>query len=1160
MVASSTGPQVHARLHLAVVAGPDTGWIAALAAEAVVVGRTPAADLTIDDHQLSRRHLRVRCRRGTVQVQDLGSVNGTRWRARRPGSGPVGRWRRYSRRVGRGWRTIAVGDRLHAGRTTLEVRHHPALRTTTTLTDSPSIADGLGTRMLLPVMMLVGTVPMLLSSGAGRWRLVLAIAMPIVLVTAVVWPMINERIRRGRRPDTDDEDDEPEPQATDGDPAGAVFAAHQPRRQHRPRWDIGSGDHAGPRPRPDEGGRLRTRRARRAAQWVQPPEGGTGLALVGDPAQARSLARWLICQLAIGHPVGAVQVLAPQSWAWTALLPQARQPACSVRLVDFTETGSPPPVADGPVPLAGGGDLGPPPQASAEQDQQAIDVVLARDVSQVPAWCGRIVEVRPGHDRQVSPAWAAMIAAALATTMTAENAVPEGVALTDLVSTAAITEAWSGADGGLSAVLGQDERGPMELDLLRHGPHAVVAGTTGSGKSELLLTWVLSLALRYPPADLAFVLIDYKGGATFSPVAGLPHVVGVLTDLDASATARALSSLRAELRRREELLAAAGAANMAEHRQHCRSEDRLSRLMVIVDEFRVLADEHPDFLDALVRLAAQGRSLGIHLVLATQRPGGSITADMRANLTVRICLRVLEETDSLDVLGSPAAARLPALPGRAILRTEQAAHFQAAWCGEAEQVADLVARISSAARALTATEPWRARLRPPWAPPLPAHLEVAELPTEPNDPSSRASDPERATFPANPSGGAGQRAHLEPAERPGAGLLWLRTDLPDQQRLGVGALHHPGTVLISGPPRSGRSTAAHTLAAQALHQGLTTHLLIDDDALAANLSPAPALGTVAAPDDLRRARRLLDLLGAGDARAEQVLVIDEVDSWCRALDEVTGHGGTEMLTGLVRRSRRLNLTVVLTAPAPAHRWAGHVAEHLVLAPRDPADAVLVGVPRDLAGRGWPPGRGVLLSGGRATLGQVARHGLRVPVHQPRQPPVRILALPDHVDAGTRPEDPRRIWLGVGGDDARWLAADLPEHGTWLIAGNTGSGRSTALTQIAEQLHRHGRRDVVYLDDVDRLTTAELSRATDQLAQDQCALVGTARPEALLNTYHDVAARLRDAPTMLLLSPVSAHLTGTDLRPHFDPAHTRPGRGVLWHRGRAEPLQCAATRL
>ncbi|HLS15880.1 MAG TPA: FtsK/SpoIIIE domain-containing protein [Beutenbergiaceae bacterium] len=1138
MLASSTGTQVHARLHLAVVAGPDSGWIAALAAEPVVVGRAAAADLTIDDRQLSRRHLRVRCRRGTVAVQDLGSVNGTRWRARRPGTGFPGRWRRRSHRIGRRWRTIAVGDRLHAGRTTLEVRPHPALRTTT-LADSPSISDGLGTRMLLPVMMLLGTVPMLLSSGAGRWRVVLAIAMPIVLVTAVVWPMINERIRRGRRPDNDDPDDEPEPEPTGDDPAGAVFAAHQPRRHRRPRWDIGSGDRTGPKPRPDEGGRLPARRARRAARWVRATDGGIRLALVGNPGDARSLARWLTCQMVIGHPAGSVQVGAPRSWTWTALLPQARQPAYRVRVVDLTETASPPPGADGPLLVTGAADLGPDPQATDKQDPQAFDVVLARDVSQVPAWCEQIVEVRPGHDRQVSPAWAAMIATALATAMTAENAVPEAVALTDLVSIAQVTETWAASDGGLSAVLGQDERGAMELDLLRHGPHAVVAGTTGSGKSELLLTWVLSLALRYPPADLAFVLIDYKGGATFSPVAGLPHVVGVLTDLDASATARALSSLRAELRRREELLAAARAANLTEHREHCRAEDRLSRLMVIVDEFRVLADEHPDFLDALVRLAAQGRSLGIHLVLATQRPGGAITADMRANLTVRICLRVLEETDSLDVLGSTAAARLPALPGRAIARTEQSAHFQAAWCGEAEQVADLVQQVASAARALTASQPWRARLRPPWAPPLPAHLDVSELPPPPDE------DRSPPTSIAD--------------ERHGTGLLWLRTDLPDQQRLGVGALHHPGTVLISGPPRSGRSTAAHTLAAQALHEGLATHLLVDDETLAADLAPAPALGTVAAPDDLRRARRLLDLLGAGNRSGEQVLVIDEVDSWCRALDEVTGHGGTEMLTGLVRRSRRLNLTVVLTAAAPAHRWAGHVAEHLVLAPRDPADAVLVGVPRDLAGRGWPPGRGVLLNGGRATLAHVARNGLQVPVHPPSHPPVRILALPEHADAGTRPEDPHRVWLGVGGDDVRWLAAELPHQGTWLIAGNTGSGRSTALNQIAEQLHRHGRRDVVYLDDVDRLTAAELSHATEQLSQGQCALVGTARPEALLNTYHDVAARLRDAPTMLLLSPVSPHLTGTDLRPYFDPSHIRPGRGVLWHGARAEPVQYAAPR-
>ena len=211
----------------------------------------------------------------------------------------------------------------------------------------------------------------------------------------------------------------------------------------------------------------------------------------------------------------------------------------------------------------------------------------------------------------------------------------------------------------------------VEIDLVEHGPHALVAGTTGAGKSELLRTLVAGLAARSSPRDLTFVLIDYKGGSAFDACAALPHVVGMVTDLDDRLAGRALRSLEAELRRRERVLRAAGATDIA---PTCAAEaDRtpapLPRLVVVVDELAGLAADLPDFVSSLVGVAQRGRSLGIHLVLATQRPAGVVNDDIRANTNLRIALRVQSAADSHDVLGQPDAAVLRAdRPGRALVR------------------------------------------------------------------------------------------------------------------------------------------------------------------------------------------------------------------------------------------------------------------------------------------------------------------------------------------------------------------------------------------------------------------------------------------------------------------------------------------------------------
>ena len=220
--------------------------------------------------------------------------------------------------------------------------------------------------------------------------------------------------------------------------------------------------------------------------------------------------------------------------------------------------------------------------------------------------------------------------------------------------------------------LGVSSGGSLNIGLSEHGPHWLLGGTTGAGKSQLLRSLVLSAALRYPPERLGLILVDFKGSAGLGPLAQLPHALSVLSNFDVSAVERALEFLRADIHRREVDLQALGVNSYRDYLASCQeagTTPHYPELLIVVDEFRMLIDSMPDAMAELMRIATIGRSLGLHLVLATQRPQGAISQDIRANIATSICLRVASAQDSYNLLEHESAAYISAAhPGAGYVR------------------------------------------------------------------------------------------------------------------------------------------------------------------------------------------------------------------------------------------------------------------------------------------------------------------------------------------------------------------------------------------------------------------------------------------------------------------------------------------------------------
>ncbi|WP_199824735.1 FtsK/SpoIIIE domain-containing protein [Cellulomonas timonensis] len=720
--------------HLAVLSGPDCGQLLAVA-HATIVGRRGSDDCpdagsatradgapedpwrhVLADPMLSARHVELRPHRRGARARDLGSANGTtlhRGRCRGRGRGwPPVRTRRLRGR----WVVLRPGDRMRAGASEFELRNAggegggaPGAARRRAEAPPAGGAGGTARAWLAPT---VGSVALAATTG-HRVLLLCALLGPLLAVGQA----IAGRRRRARTALATAHGG-----AGDGSPGRGQEPPETPL--DNPADLVAATVRAG-----------HTRATSRIDAEVCGPDGAIAIvpasdgaiAIVGSRQQALGAARALLLGAVGAHGAGRLTVRADADrladWSWARWLTDPDPPSTA----QSPHPGPHVTVVDGPDSIA---------EAARHRSLAAAGgrlVLLVPAASAAPAWCRNLLHVRadgarlstPSSDSAaplhvVSPQWAELQARRIAglrgsaaATASAQPALPSGVALGELPGVPEpgaehIARAWAGdRRSGLQATLGRDAAGPVRVDLVRDGPHALIAGTTGAGKSALLRTLVLSLALAHPPEQLAIALVDYKGGASFGPCADLPHVVGQVTDLDGHLALRALTGLRAELRRREHALAEAGCADLAElWERHVPGSGPSPppRLLVVIDEFRALADEAPDFVPGLLRLAAQGRSLGMHLVLATQRPAGAVNADLRANIALRIALRVTDAAESLDVIDAPDAAHVPPdRPGRAVLRRGN---------GPLEHLQVAQTRAPGSTAPVRLAPPWRAPASP----------------------------------------------------------------------------------------------------------------------------------------------------------------------------------------------------------------------------------------------------------------------------------------------------------------------------------------------------------------------------------------------------------------------------------------------------------------
>ncbi|MGN6402938.1 FtsK/SpoIIIE domain-containing protein [Sinomonas sp.] len=783
---------------------------------------------------------------------------------------------------------------------------------------------------------------------------------------------------------------------------------------------------------------------------------------------------------------------------------------------------------------------------------------------------------------------------------------PERLGLADIIpnTVGGLRAAWSknaGIDGGLRVPLGWALHGPAEINLVSDGPHILIAGTTGSGKSELLRTLVVSGAAAHSPARLTFLLLDFKGGAGLEPLAGLPHCVGLLTDLEDGMN-RALASLRAELKRRERLLADLRCGDVDDYARQS-SGEALPHLAIVVDEFRMLVEDAPESLAELLRVATIGRSLGVHLILATQRPRGAVTADIRANIGSVIALRVASEEESRDVLGSPDAMRISAdIPGRAVLAVNgrESFEFQTAsltsapttagpecvelvtvedWLGDSRRPRSESGMTTAAAAehfVRITREAWQRAgggpLRKPVAPPLP--LAAGPAPT-------------------------------------GAPQIPLAIgDYPDRQETSVlsWAPAEQGHLALLGTRAGGVDLATAAVIGQIAAAETERHLyLLDGDGSLTRLATHRRVGAYAEPSDLRLAARVIERVAeaAASTGVPLILVVSAWGNWIAAFRQSPQASAEDRLLDLLRGAAApRDITLVLSGERElsASRAFGALPCRLFFPLGVTAEAQL----------GWP----TLPSGTAAPLraiatgplspgGPIAAQCFLPPDAEALEPPdercsagpppIRVQPLPTVVvaeDVGRRNQPHRRFrrpparGLAVGLDcDRNPVVLPLQPGEALMALGRRRTGRSSLLAALpamnphlgpwhhvtSEWLagcaapaeadmrrERPAETPILLVDDADRLSAAE-SQALASAVQAGAAVVATAGLRSGLFTRYPFVIQGTSVRSGIVLAPQSPS-DGDAFGVRLEPlGRVPPGRAVAIVAGEPAEVQLGTLR-